>query len=380
MNNYPRHRLVRFTQGSLVLLVLLGGLCASCATQPAATHPPTATATATVVPSPTPVTLKGRITEFTTTGYPDYLVAGPDHAMWFTDNGAIGRITLDGHITYPARPSSQAGVYALSITPGPDNAMWYTALVASSGDGAIGRYSLAGGAGATGASTNGVFPIHPGTDTRLSVIITGPDGALWFLENGAGTGGKIGRITTAGTLTEYPSRLLLRGLTTGPDGAIWFTEGFSGAGSIGRITTDGHMTTYPLPSTAYAPLRIVSGPDGALWFTEIGNPLLSSVPDKIGRITTTGEITEFALPKGHKSPTGITKGPDGALWFTEAGAESPDPRQHSHAPSWIGRITTQGEITEYPLPHGGSSPYTIAASASALWFSEYSGQRIGELT
>jgi len=74
-------------------------------------------------------------------------------------------------------------------------------------------------------------------------------------------------------------------------------------------------------STEITPHNIVSGPDGALWFTNLPK-------GKLGRITTQGTITEFPLPNSAGSgPTGITSGPDGALWFT-------DPDNHE-----IGRMT-----------------------------------------
>ena len=62
-------------------------------------------------------------------------------------------------------------------------------------------------------------------------IARGPGGALWF------TGYTIGRITTTGTMTIFPS---LDGynpfiITEGSDGAMWFTN--FGGGAIGRITT-----------------------------------------------------------------------------------------------------------------------------------------------
>jgi streptogramin lyase len=71
------------------------------------------------------------------------------------------------------------------------------------------------------------------------------------------------------------------------------------------------ITEFPIPTVGGSPISITTGRDGALWFTErIGN--------KIGRITTAGVITEFPIPTDSVSlPRGITSGPDGALWFTE---------------------------------------------------------------
>jgi virginiamycin B lyase len=45
----------------------------------------------------------------------------------------------------------------------------------------------------------------PSTGGTPIGIALGPDGAMWFAEYAAGgSGGEIGRITTAGTITQYP--------------------------------------------------------------------------------------------------------------------------------------------------------------------------------
>jgi hypothetical protein len=97
---------------------------------------------------------------------------------------------------------------------------------------------------------------------------------------------------------------------TGPDGNLWFTE--QGANRIGRITTSGNFTEYPLPPTSSQPTIIVVGPDGNLWFTEQSG-------NQIGRITPTGAIAEFPVPTASSNLIGITAGPDGDLWFAEFG-------------------------------------------------------------
>jgi virginiamycin B lyase len=66
------------------------------------------------------------------------------------------------------------------------------------------------------------------------------------------------------------------GITAGPGGALWFTE-FAG-NKIGRITTAGTVTEFTLPTPNGSPQGITAGPGGTLWFTEVtGN--------KIGRLT-----------------------------------------------------------------------------------------------
>jgi virginiamycin B lyase len=61
------------------------------------------------------------------------------------------------------------------------------------------------------------------------------------------------------------------------------------------MTLDGTFTEYPLTPGSF-PNRIVVGPDGALWFTELNT-------DKIGRITTRGTLSEYPINGG---PVGIT--------------------------------------------------------------------------
>jgi uncharacterized protein (TIGR03437 family) len=163
------------------------------------------------------------------------------------------------------------------------------------------------------------------------------------------------------SITEYPIPTLSYpdGITAGPDGALWLAE--QDSNSIGRITTAGVITEYPIPTPTpgSGPVWITSGPDGALWFTETN-------ANQIGRITTAGVITEFPIPVGGSFATGITRGPDGALWFTETDANK------------IGRITTAGVITEYPTPTPDSDPIGITSGPDgALWFTEYDGNQIG---
>jgi virginiamycin B lyase len=217
-------------------------------------------------------------------------------------------------------------------------------------------------------------------------ITAGPDGALWFtvLSNSPfPLEVKIGRITTGATISEYPDTSCANlyrsvsclyqtvqdtefAITAGPDGALWFTEQF---GFIGRITTSGSLTVYSLPYSASFENGIAAGPDGALWFTEPGNPdnVSSGLVGKIGRFTTGGSYTEYPIPTTQGWPFDITVGPDGALWFTEFVGK-------------IGRITTGGSITEYPIPSGVSTPLGIATGPDgALWFADLAG-KIGRIT
>jgi virginiamycin B lyase len=83
--------------------------------------------------------------------------------------------------------------------------------------------------------------------------------------------------------------------------------GLNYGGSIGRITTAGVVTNYT-GTGIDSPWDITTGPDGAMWFTNHGN-------NSIGRITTAGVVSNYT-GTGIDGPAGITTGPDGAMWFT----------------------------------------------------------------
>src|SRR5439155_958422 len=91
-------------------------------------------------------------------------------------------------------------------------------------------------------------------------ITAGPDGNLWFTEY---YGNRIGRVTPAGVITEFPplsSPTSLGGpdsITVGPDGNLWFTE--DSGNKIGRISAAAYS---PAHGPARRSRRHDQGPDG----------------------------------------------------------------------------------------------------------------------
>ena len=82
-------------------------------------------------------------------------------------------------------------------------------------------------------------------------------------------------------------------------------------------------------------------------------------------------VTEFSAGiSAFAGPFGITAGPDGNLWFTEFSGHR------------IGRITPLGVVTEFSAGiSAGAGPRGITAGPDGnLWFTELSGQRIGRIT
>jgi virginiamycin B lyase len=250
------------------------------------------------------ITMTGTVTQFpvpTAAAFPQAITAGPDGNMWFVDAtptaSDVGKATTAGAMTVMNLGAGTSNY--LSIAAGPDGNMWVAAptfIAQVSTTGFMWQFPLPTGADAVG-------------------IAAGPDGNMWFLDSGT----KIGRITAAGAVTEFPipgaTASTRGGIALGPDGNMWFVNGVS----VGTITPAGAVTLFTVPTAHSAPEYIVAGPDGALWFTE-ANAL------KVAQITTSGVVTEYPLTAAGLNlaePYGIAVGPDGNLWIAMAGGAAP---------------------------------------------------------
>ena len=147
----------------------------------------------------------------------------------------------------------------------------------------------------------------------------------------------------------------------GPDGNLWFCD--NGASKIGCFDPRNRtFREFSLPSADSMPVGIAAGADGNLWFTE-------KAGNRIGRINLSGAIVEYALPTAGSGPDGIALGPDDNIWFSEGDVDC------------IARITPDGRVTEFNAGiTPGSRPLSIVVRDGALWFSEAGGGRIGCMT
>lgn len=318
-----------------------------------------ATALALGEAAPTAGAAVGDITEFSIGLHPESspqgITPGPDGQLWFGNTinahpSAVGRITAGGSITEIDAPGEY--IWPHSLVRGLDGNLWVV-----DGTKAIYRLSPSG--------EWSKFDEGPREEFRPNEITRGAEGKFWFTVVG-GEPRAIGRMTPAGQITEYRAGLnpgdFPQEIAVGPDGNVWFTDTGT-TPAIGRVTPDGEITEFSegLGSGSIV-VGITAGPDGNLWFT---NPGTSS----IGRITPAGEVTEFGLTLPFTTyPQDIAPGPDGNLWFTAPSAWTT---------SYIGRITTAGVITLFPMAlNGGGTPYPdrIAPSADGnMWFTD-SGQ------
>ena len=288
------------------------------------------------------------ITEFPLPNHaasPMDIVAGPDGNLWFVEmvGNRIGRITPHGVITEFAIPTADSS--PVSITAGADGHLWF---VEANGN-KIGRIT-------TGGVVTDEFTI-PTPKAYPGSITAGPDGSLWFTE-----AARIGRISMAGSITEYPlpSSGSLAGITAGPDGNVWFTDYYGD--KIGRITMSGDITIFSVPFDSW-PSGITAGPDGNLWFARVSG-------GGIGRMTTSGVSTDFN-PTAVIAPREITAGTDGNLWFTWiTGGVS----------NGIGHVTTSGVFTllSTPTPNAGPAGITTGPDGN-IWFTEASAGKIGRI-
>jgi virginiamycin B lyase len=165
------------------------------------------------------------------------------------------------------------------------------------------------------------FPL-PAASSIPAYIHAGPDGNVWFQQEGAFRGKVLGRITPTGQITELGLGVPedVARFAFGTDGNIWV----GGTTHLSEVNTQGTLLRdYVLPSaTNSSTIFLVVGADGSVWCAEYS----ASV---IARVTPAGQVTEFPIPFPAAE---IINGPDGNFWFEGT---------YQHA---IGRITPAGVV------------------------------------
>jgi virginiamycin B lyase len=187
----------------------------------------------------------------------------------------------------------------------------------------------------------------------IGQIVRGPDANLWFADTSS-----IGRLTPDGKQTKFAPDAAGGIIANGPTQALWFTS-FDALGNpaISRITTDGSIKNFPIPSKLFV-IALTSGPDNNEWYADNGQ-------DSVGKITPTGNLTEYQLPDAHTHrPVAIAGGPDGNVWFAAVDFYGQTPE--------VGRVTPNGAITEFPLASCTQDSDSIALGSDGnLWTSAY---------
>jgi virginiamycin B lyase len=293
---------------------------------------------------------------------PAYIALGPDGNLWFTEEYAskIGVLSPAGGFTEYSTPTASAGPQ--DIVSGSDGRLWFAEYNASK-LGAV--------------TTAGTITEHPtlfGSPDDPYFLTDRGDGNMWYTGNGADRIGYEGETTgVAGetTLPESPTQVSPTGIAPASDGYIYFAE--AGNGKIGRLHDlfgTVQEITVPTPSgSSTGPNlgQMVAGPDGNLWVVDTQNSQIDRV--NIPSFT----VTQFQTASPSSGPTGIVAGPDGALWFTESFLDR------------IGRITTNGTATDYPLYAGAPGSQNLGLTGIAfgpdysIYFTEKNKNAIGRL-
>jgi streptogramin lyase len=328
------------------------------------------------------------------TAYPYTIIVGPDKNLWFTEYGGqkIGRLTTSGVLTEFPIPGA---LQLIGIASGSDGNIWFTDQLT----GKIGRMTTSGGNITQLTLPTGSFP---------QGITAGPDKNLWFVDQKQNGLYAIGKLTVAGKLTEYPTNVnagvfqsanfIFATIAVGPDRNLWFTNPQANTiNQIGKITTSGIITFYP---TLDLPLGVAAGSDGNVWTIDSSH---------VAKITPAGVETEYSI--GYGGATGIIAGPDGNVWFTESDVAFGDvtpagvvTEYSSLSPTFgdlssicsgpddalwfvgvtsanIGRFTTAGQLSNtYSLNVGSVPDFGALGSDGNVWFSEVVPSRIGNIT
>jgi hypothetical protein len=206
------------------------------------------------------------------------------------------------------------------------------------------------------------FVTLPNALGEPSNVISGPGGYLWVGVIPTSNSAAIDRVGLNGSVTSFPVPVpanvgsSIASLTEGPDGNLWFVVNMGSITGgydhqqvmIGSMTPAGQVTEFPpIPvtagPTAYS-TGIVSGPGGDLWFdyTVVGSAPVSDSQSFIGRVTTAGSVTLFPMSSGPKSrgvQYPLVAGADGNLWFTEGSGKD----------FILGRMTPSGAVTQLPI-------------------------------
>lgn len=166
------------------------------------------------------------------------------------------------------------------------------------------------------------IPIPSGSAVSNGMVV-GSDGAIWFSESRG-----IGRVTTGGSITEFPFTNTLMGpgpLALGSGGNVWFDGASDNVAppaippsnsAVGFITPGGAITSYSINTMGYPLGSIIKGPDGNTW--------VGYINDSLAKITPSGAITTYAPTYGsglNIRVTDLTTAPDGNIWIVDGGIE-----------------------------------------------------------
>jgi streptogramin lyase len=203
----------------------------------------------------------------------------------------------------------------------------------------------------------------PTANSQPRAITNGSDGNRWFTEGTEFTSApaKIGRITPAGSITEFDANCqfcILTDIVQGPADILYVT---SNNPILLRfdVATLAFLAPIDIPnSSAVAGDLAVHGDD--IWFTDFNN-------DSLWRYNiTAGQFTQFPL---QIQPSDVVIDSAGSAWFT-------GPFNNS-----VNRLNpATGAVDSFPVPDGLSPRQIAIATDGQIWFtSRFVPQGVGRL-
>jgi streptogramin lyase len=238
----------------------------------------------------------------------------------------------------------------------------------------------------------------PNANSDPRAITLGSDGNMWFTEGTEFTGApaKIGRITPAGAVTEFPVECnfcILTDVAQGPSNILYFTSNNAELGRFDITTGALVLPNIQMPnSSALAGRLAIAGNDvwitdfnnDVIWRYRIGTGVFTAFSDPgadpsdvavdaagtvwiaepstqaIGRLDpTSGVITHTTTTS---TPLGVAVAADGQVWFTAR-----------FTPQAVGRLDpTNNAVTEFPLVNVGPE-FIAPAPDGSMWFTQETG-------
>lgn len=312
---------------------------------------------------------------------PQGIALGPDGAMWFgCQDGAIGRITTDGAVTYSAvgtvgQPDTFARVD--TVITGPDGNIWYAQFsegivgIVSPATGWLKRIAVVTPAPSGGLTVGGdgnvwvagindnVLPrITPAGQVskvslnyqQVSRLATASNGAVW---GAPALYAPIPVVSPSGVLSQVPFGTASLTIARGPLGYMWLGD-FS-AGNISRVAADGARSTFSAGVTWNPALRAVAaGADGNMWFAGNDNP--------------SGKVTLFrvatgAVPTNLAPPTLSGSATTGSTLTVDPGSWTYAPT--SYAYRWERCTTATSGCTV--ITGASGAKYTVTSADAGRW-------------
>jgi len=303
------------------------------------------------------------------------VVGRRDGALYYAEVGgttaatpALGKVTAKGTQSEIKLPAADAGYAVQGVASDNAGNLWYTlaatpgATAAGSPAGKLGRVA------ADGSITE--FALPRPTDVAGAATL-GPDGNVW-VEVETAHGWSIDRVGADGSVAEHPvaGATSLNWLTAGNDGELWFTDG----PKVGKMTTAGAVTEFHLPAPAdgsaidLSDAQLTPGKDGDIYFLGLGG---------LSRITPAG-VTNTLEANGLKV-TALAEGTDGNLWYSFL---PPKSGQLAALPgAVVARLASNGTTTVVPdrADAAGTPVQRLVTGLDASLWLETGGTKFGRV-